>query len=95
MKDDEKWKIKDYLRMMTMSEARGKFSLRSKMFLCKMNYSNDPKNRAELWKCDSCKNNIDTQSHMLWCESYRGIRENLKSLNITLIIDFCDIIVSQ
>ena len=42
----------------------------------KRNFSNEPKYRYDLWKCDSCRKNIDTQSHILWCEAYTNLREN-------------------
>ena len=35
------------------------------------------KYRQSLWQCPSCKKCIDTQSHIMWCESYREYRENL------------------
>ena len=52
------------------------------------NQVSDPRHRAELWRCDSCSslldpdscNNIDTQSHILWCPAYRKLREG-KSLD--------------
>ena len=40
----------------------------------KRNFRHDQVYTAELWKCDSCKTNIDTQSHMLWCEAYKELR---------------------
>ena len=45
LQGDKHWEIKDYLKTLTMSEARVNFSLRAKMFPCKLNYSSDPKNR--------------------------------------------------
>ena len=75
LKDDKCWEIKDYFRTLTMSEARVKFSLRAKMFPCKLNFSSDPKNSADLWKCDSCTSFIDSQSHILWCPAYSKLRQ--------------------
>ena len=81
-------KRQKYLSSMTMAEARIKFRLRTFTFPCKMNQVNDPRHRAELWRCDSCsslldpdsQNNIDSQSHILWCPAYKKLREG-KSLN--------------
>ena len=75
LQGDKHWEIKDYLKTLTMSEARVNFSLRAKMFPCKLNYSSDPKNSSELWKCDSCTSSIDSQSHILWCPAYSKLRE--------------------
>ena len=46
------------------------------MQFVKMNFSNDPVYRKELWKCNECSS-IDTQSHVMWCPSFAVIRENL------------------
>ena len=46
----------------------------------KFNFKNDPQYRQDLWKCSSCRTNIDTQSHILWCDSYKKLREG-KDLN--------------
>ena len=59
---------------MTLKDTRIKFKLRSHMFDVKWNYRNDPNNRRELWQCDSCQSNIETQKHVLWCPAYAGLR---------------------
>ena len=46
----------------------------------KFNYKNDKQNRQELWRCDSCQTAIDTQSHILWCPSYKELRSG-KDIN--------------
>ena len=28
-----------------------------------------------MWLCDSCQKSIDSMNHVLWCESYRKLRE--------------------
>ena len=88
MKLESCCKRQDYLSSMTMSEARIKFRLRTSTFPCKMNQVSDPRYRAELWRCDSgsslldpdSHNNINIQSHILWCPAYRKLREG-KSLD--------------
>ena len=40
----------------------------------KRNFRHDPAYTKDSWKCDSCRTNIDTQSHMLWCEAYKELR---------------------
>ena len=78
--DDGCSEIKEYLKNLSMAEARMKFRLRVKMFPCRMNFPSDPKNKTELFQCSSCSRNIDTQSHILWCEAYSKLREG-KSLD--------------
>ena len=46
----------------------------------KWNYKNDPQYRHDLWKCQSSRTSIDTQSHLLWCESYKNLKAD-KDLN--------------
>ena len=79
MKLEAKCEMKEYLKDMTMEEARTHFRIRTNTINCKMNQSSDPKHRAELWKCSAC-GNIDSQSHILWCDSYSKLREG-KSLD--------------
>ena len=74
----ENFELKEYFKTLNLNDARNIFKFRSKMTqYVKRNYSHDKRNIDSLWKCDSCKQCIDTQSHMMWCEAYRGIRENL------------------
>ena len=88
LRDETTWERKDYFKKMTMAEARLKFSLRTKMFKCKFNYANDPKNKADNWKCDSCQRNIDSQSHVLWCPAYSRLREGKSMDNDKDIITY-------
>ena len=72
---EESYGEKSYLTEMNLPDARMNFSLRSRMFKCKMNYLNTPKYRAEMWRCDSCQTCIDSQSHILYCPAYQQLRE--------------------
>jgi hypothetical protein len=69
----EVYEEKQYLNEMNMWNARMNFSLRTRMFPCKMNYMNNPKYKAELWSCDSCETHIDSQSHILYCPAYKQL----------------------
>ena len=71
---------KTYINEMTMKEAQTLFKYRTHMTNVKFNYKNDKNNRQELWRCDSCQSAIDTQSHILWCPSYKELR-NGKDIN--------------
>ena len=63
-----------------MQDARVNFSLRSRMYECKMNFLNNPVFKAEMWRCDSCQSCVDSQSHILYCPAYQQLREG-KSLS--------------
>ena len=78
---DEEFKQKDYFKKLNLREARALFKYRAKMTqYVKKNFTNDPKYRKDLWKCISCKTNIDTQSHVLWCDAYKNLRQG-KDIN--------------
>ena len=76
---EEEFGQKDYLKTLTMEEARMFFRVRTKMVKCKLNQSSDPRNRASLWRCSGC-GYIDSQTHILHCPSYQDLREG-KDLN--------------
>ena len=73
----ENFEMKSYFKTLSLQDARNIFKFRAKMTqYVKRNYSNDTLYRQSLWQCVSCKKCIDTQSHMMWCDSYRDLREN-------------------
>ena len=71
----EIYEEKPYITAMSMYDARINFSLRARTFPCKMNTMNNPKFKAEMWRCDSCESCIDSQSHLLYCPAYKDLRE--------------------
>ena len=71
----EAYEEKTYLKEMPMYNARINFSLRARTFPCKMNTMNNPKFKADMWRCDSCESCIDSQSHILYCPAYKELRE--------------------
>ena len=77
---NETFERNTYINNMSMKEAKTFFKFRTHMTNVKLNYKNDKKNREELWRCDSCKSAIDTQSHILWCPSYKELRAG-KNIN--------------
>ena len=72
---EESYGEKSYLTEMNLPDDRMNFSLRSRMFKCKMNYLNTEQYRAEMSRCDSCQTCIDSQSHILYCPAYQQLRE--------------------
>ena len=43
----------------------------------KFNFKNTKDYQESSWLCDSCESAISTNSHVLWCEAYRELREGL------------------
>jgi hypothetical protein len=68
---------KDYVKNLSVNDARNIFLKNTCMTrYVKMNYMSEFKYVKELWQCDSCQRNIDSMNHVLWCPSYRELREN-------------------
>ena len=77
----ETFNKKDYMRTLNMHDARMKFRIRCKMVKkVALNFSSDPQYSSQLWHCTHC-DSMDSQSHILVCDSYRYLREgkDLKS----------------
>ena len=74
IKDSEKFKCKDYLSSLSISQARTlfkhKYSIRENV---KMNYKGDATFTKLLWKCQECMNQ-DTEIHLPWCPAYEELR---------------------
>ena len=78
---NETFERKPYLRQLNLESARTKFKFRTKMTrFVKMNYSSSVEYTEDMWRCDSCRTKICTQSHVLWCSAYSSLREE-KDLN--------------
>ena len=41
----------------------------------KRNFKNKKEYEITNWLCDSCESKIDSNSHIIWCESYGELRE--------------------
>ena len=83
----ERFEIKKYLTDMSMYDARTLFRIRTRMIKCKMNQPSDKKNKETLWKCSGC-DNIDTQTHILWCPAYQDLREGKSLSNDADIVEY-------
>ena len=78
---DETYELKEYMKLLNMSNARVKFRIRTKMVEnIAFNFSSDQKYANRLWQCTHC-DHIDSQSHVLICVGFKHLREgkNLKS----------------
>ena len=74
----ENFGLKQYFKDLTVTEARIKFRIKTKMIHAKLNFQNDRRNSRLNWICESCDNScIETQSHIMWCEAYSHLRDGL------------------
>ena len=78
----ERFEQKDYLRSLSLEQARVLFRVRTRMVNCKLNQSSSRANKVSLWRCDEC-GFIDSQSHILHCPAYQDLRMG-KDLNSDL-----------
>jgi hypothetical protein len=77
IEDEEKFKCKEYLTSLPLSQARTLFKHKYSMTeQVKMNYKGDPAFSKLLWKCQDCQNQ-DTEIHLLWCPAFKDIRNGL------------------
>ena len=56
------------------------FRYRVELFEAKKNFSHKPEYIKEGFMCDSCEREVDENTHVLHCESYKKLRES-KDLN--------------
>ena len=72
----EDFGIKPYIKHLSVHDARAIYKKRTSMMqYVKMNYMNDMKYVKTLWLCNSCQTSIDNMDHVLWCKSYRQLRQ--------------------
>ena len=75
------FRLKDYIRNLSATDARIKFRLASQMTQqIKMNFQSDRMHAESLWTCEGCSNlgvigYRDTQQHILVCPAYTEFRE--------------------
>ena len=69
--------MKEYDKTLNLHEARLIFKHRTSMTqYVKLDYKGNKRYEAEGWKCDDCLH-LDSEDHLLWCEEYESIHENL------------------
>ena len=72
---DEDFEVKPYFKSLNLVQARIRFRIRSLMTKSvKMNYPSDPRYSRNL-TCCHCEQ-IDSQSHILYCPGYEHLREH-------------------
>ena len=84
----ENFEMKPYLLNLKLSVARDKFRLRSQTTrTVKMNFFNDKKYSADLWRCWHCPS-MDSQSHIRVCPAYQKFREGRDLDNDLDLVNF-------
>ena len=75
---EETYEIKNYFKDMNLSQARMMFSLRMKTTkFVKSHFFNDKKYSAQMWKCSSECDKIDTIEHIAFnCPKYEHLKIN-------------------
>ena len=74
---EEKFEMKEYIKTNKIQDSRTLFQAKSKMMRSvKMNYKNHPEYLKTNWSCSGCSL-VDSQEHLLWCDSYAHLREGL------------------
>ena len=77
---DEVVKGNKYFFEESLNKVRILFRFRVDLFEAKLNFKNKPEYKAEKYLCDSCETEIDENTHVLHCHSYKSLREG-KNLN--------------
>ena len=70
--NEETFSTKPYLRELSLSQARTKFKLRSRMLEVKNNFQGG-RDKTKLL-CAACETCVETQDHILFCPSYNNLR---------------------
>lgn len=77
----ENFERKQYLENKVIIEARTMFRFKTRMYKCKMNFKHVQKFKEDMWMCDSCQSQVDTQSHVLFCPAYQQLRAGKDMFN--------------
>ena len=83
----ERFERKAYLSERNVYEARTTFLIRSQMLKTKWNFSSDPEFSRDLWRCAQCRS-VDTQSHILFCQACKKLRESLDISNSDDVVQY-------
>ena len=74
--NDDCRKMADYMRTMSLTDARMSFRLKSKMIDLKAYYKGKKNYKADGYKCSQCNVGVETITHCLTCPGYEEEREN-------------------
>ena len=80
--------LKQYMKNLSLPDARLKFALRSRMTrFIQMNYKGNPAYKSNGWKCNHCKL-PDTQEHVMQCDLYKSLRKNVNFDSDKELVDY-------
>ena len=74
---DEITKGNEYFFNQSLQNVRTLFRFRVELFPAKMNFKHNSEFKQEKYLCDSCQTQSDENTHVLYCESYKALREGL------------------
>ena len=80
---DEVSKGNGYFFEESLYNARMLLRFRPEKFEAKKNVSHEPEFKKERYLCDSCETEVDENTHVLFCHSYKSLRENISLNNDT------------
>ena len=70
----ESFGVKNYLKEMTLTDAKLNFAIRTQMVrTVQANFKGEPMYKKNNWKCVGC-GKLDTQEHVLRCHAYKHLR---------------------
>ena len=72
---DEIVKGNAYFFNENLHNVRTIFRFRMELFEAKLNFKQKPEYKSEGYMCDSCEREIDENTHVLFCPSYKSLRE--------------------
>ena len=71
----ESFEVKSYLKDLSLSDAKLKFAIRTKMVrTIQANFKGEQQYKSNNWKCVGC-GKLGTQEHVLGCSAYKHLRE--------------------
>ena len=70
-------KGKSYFFSESLGNVRRIFRFRVELFEAKMNFKQRVEYKQDNYLCDSCRTETDENIHVLFCESYKALREDL------------------
>ena len=73
--EGEEYSRKEYLKELSVQEARVKIRTRCYMTELAFNFKNKPEYANNCWTCTSCNSAVDTFSHIKWCVAHEDLRE--------------------
>ena len=81
-------KSKDYFNQKSFEDTRLLFRIITRMVDLKANFKNKPAFRKYGWICEGCQKEVETNAHVMSCETYTLIREGKDLKKDKDLVDF-------